>query len=119
MKKTVVIGASENPDRYSHKAILALRKQGIETHALGLRKGKVSDVLIQTHAKDVRDVDTVSLYVGPANQEHWLPSILELRPRRVIFNPGTENPMIEEILKSSGIEVTHACTLVLLSTQQY
>jgi predicted CoA-binding protein len=76
-------------------------------------------VLIQTHAKDFRDVDTVSLYVGPANQEHWLPSILELRPRRVIFNPGTENPMIEEILKSSGIEVTHACTLVLLSTQQY
>jgi predicted CoA-binding protein len=94
-------------------------KQGIETHALGLREGKVFDVLIQTHAKDFRDVDTVSLYVGPANQEHWLPSILELRPRRVIFNPGTENPMIEEILKSSGIEVTHACTLVLLSTQQY
>ena len=119
MKKTVVIGASENSERYSHKAILALRKQGIETNALGLKAGKVSDVEIQTDTKDINDIDTVSLYVGPANQEHWLPSILELRPKRVIFNPGTENPMLEEILKSSGIEVTHACTVVLLSTRQY
>jgi predicted CoA-binding protein len=119
MKKTVVIGASTNPERYSFKAILALVSHGVETYALGLREGMVANIPIVTLPGNLSEIDTVSLYVGPAHQDYWTSRIIELNPRRVIFNPGTENPSLENLLKSKGIEVEHACTLVLLATDQF
>jgi len=119
MKKTAVIGASTNPERYSYKAIQALVERGHETIALGLREGFVAGVSIHRNPQNAAHIDTVSLYVGPANQADWLQTILSLAPRRVIFNPGTENPELEELLLSKGIIIEHACTLVLLATNQY
>ena len=119
MKKTVVIGASSNPDRYSCKAIEALVSHGIETVALGLREGTVAGVTILRKPEPGDFADTVSLYVGAQHQIIWHDIILSLKPRRVIFNPGTENPSFENLLSSKGIEIEHACTLVLLATNQY
>jgi len=113
MKKTVVIGASTNPERYSYKAIQALVEHGIETIALGLREGTVAGIHI------LLKPENVTLYVGPAHQPQWQDTILALSPRRVIFNPGTENPSFENLLRSKGISAEQACTLVLLATNQY
>ncbi len=118
-KKTIVIGASENEDRYSNKAIRSLRKHSHEVIGFGLKEGKVLDVEIRKELKVVEDVDTVSLYVGPDHQESWKQFILDLKPKRVIFNPGTENPVFEKQLSDNGIETTEACTLVLLSINAY
>jgi predicted CoA-binding protein len=119
MKKTVVLGASPNPDRYSYKAIQALVEHGVETMALGIKEGTVSGVRITKELDFLSDIDTVTLYVGPENQMQWHDAILKMRPRRVIFNPGTENPSFEQILKNEGMDVERACTLVLLATNQY
>lgn len=119
MKKTVVVGASPNPDRYSHKAIQALVEHGYTTLAIGLKEGTVSGVHIAKQPEFISDIDTVTLYVGPENQLNWQDTILKMQPRRVIFNPGTENPSFEQLLKNKGIEVEEACTLVLLATNQF
>lgn len=119
MKKTVVIGASTHPERYSHKAIEALVNHGIETFALGLREGTVAGINILLKPENDIHCDTVTLYVGPAHQPQWEETILALSPRRVIFNPGTENPSLEDLLRSKGIRTERACTLVLLATNQY
>lgn len=119
MKKTVVIGASINPDRYSNKAIRALVAKGIKTYALGLKSGEVAGVAITPSPPPIDCIDTVSLYVGPRNQEAWVDTILSLNPNRIIFNPGTENPELELFFREKGIKTEHACTLVLLSTHQY
>jgi len=119
MKKTVVIGASTNPERYSYKAIQALVEHGIETIALGLREGTVAGIHILLKPENDIHCDTVTLYVGPAHQPQWQDTILALSPRRVIFNPGTENPSFENLLRSKGISAEQACTLVLLATNQY
>jgi predicted CoA-binding protein len=119
MKKTAVIGASYNPERYSYRAIQALVQHGHETIAIGLREGTVAGINIQKKPEIGQKADTISLYVGAAHQQAWLPVILELAPRRVIFNPGSENPPFENSLLSKGIEIEHSCTLVLLATNQY
>jgi len=118
-KKTVVIGASPNPARYSHLAIESLRGKGFETRAIGLRSGRVMDVDIETDQPEISDVDTVTLYVGPRHQDHWKQYIHSLKPRRVIFNPGTENAEFETELEKAGIETERACTLVLLGSGVY
>ena len=118
-KKTLVIGASENPARYSHLAIHSLRKKGYNVVALAKRQGIVSDVSIQTDFPFKQHIHTVTLYVGPQRQKEYFDSLLKLKPERVIFNPGTENTELEELLEGSGIETMEACTLVLLSTGQY
>lgn len=118
-KKTLVIGASENPVRYSNMAIRSLRQKGIEVVSLAKRTGKVLDVEIQTNFPTNETINTVSLYVGPQRQPEYYSQLLELNPKRVIFNPGTENEELAEILEKNGIEVILACTLVLLSTGQY
>jgi predicted CoA-binding protein len=118
-KKTVVIGASPNPARYSHLAIESLRGKGYETRAIGLRQGRVMDVDIETDQPEISDVDTVTLYVGPRHQEYWKSYIHSLKPRRVIFNPGTENAEFETELETAGIETERACTLVLLGSGVY
>ncbi len=117
--KTLVIGASENPERYSFKAISALISHHHQVVALGLRKGKVAGVTFDTEKKTYENIDTVTLYVGPQNQAEYFTYIISLKPRRVIFNPGTENPAFITQLKSAGIYPEIACTLVLLATGQY
>lgn len=118
-KKTLVIGASLKENRYSNIAIHRLTSNAIETLAIGLRKGEVEGVSIETDHKDFKDVHTVTLYLNPQRQEDYYEYIIGLHPQRVIFNPGTENPKFYEKLKKAGIEVEVACTLVLLSTNQY
>lgn len=119
MKKTLVLGASENPERYSNKAILKLRSYGHEVVAVGNRAGRVKDVDIHKGEVNAEDIDTVTLYLGPANQPPYYNYIIGLQPKRIIFNPGTENDELAELAKSKNIEPIEACTLVMLSTGQY
>lgn len=119
MKKTLVIGASTNPSRYSYLAINNLRHHGHEVCALGLKQGEVAGVNIDTEKLDYEDINTVTLYIGPQNQAEYEDYVISLNPKRVIFNPGTENLEFERRLQQEDIEVEEACTLVLLSTGQY
>jgi hypothetical protein len=118
-KKTLVLGASENPARYSFLAINSLRKHQHPVAAIGRRKGQVLDVEISTDKKPMDTVDTVTLYLNPLNQKEYYDYILSLRPKRIIFNPGTENNELYDLAKNNGIQPLEACTLVLLSTGQY
>lgn len=118
-KKTVVIGASPNPERYGFIATERLVKNGIETIPIGIKKGDINGLTIINNRPQVPDVHTVTLYLNPTNQQEWYSYILSLNPKRIIFNPGTENPEFEQMANNSGIETTEACTLVLLSTDQY
>jgi predicted CoA-binding protein len=119
MKKTVVLGASPNPDRYSFKAVMSLQAHGHEVYAVGNKQGSVGNVLIDSQLPADLDIDTVTLYLNPTRQEEWKSAIMDTKPRRVIFNPGTENPEFEKVLQENGIQTEVACTLVLLSTDQY
>ncbi len=119
MKKTLVFGASTKPHRYSYIAIRRLVDAGVETVAFGLRRGTVKGVHIQTSLEGMEGVHTVTLYMRPFRQKPFYQAILELKPKRVIFNPGTENPAFREILEDAGIEAEVACTLVMLSVGQY
>ena len=119
MKKTLVVGASLNPDRYSFKAINALRLAGHPVVAFGLKEGIVADVNIHKEWQFTSDIDTVTMYVNPQRQIELYDKIIALNPKRVIFNPGTENPEFETLLASEGIETEIACTLVLLSIEHY
>lgn len=118
-KKTLVIGASPKPHRYSYRAVSSLRSHGHEVVALAKRKNKVADVEIQTEFPDDEDIHTVTLYVGAPRQPEYYESILNMKPRRVIFNPGAENPEFYDKLEEKGIEAIEACTLVMLATHQY
>ncbi len=119
INKTLVLGASLNSERYSHKAILMLRKANIPVVAFGLKKGVVSDIEIETRLKSYKTIHTVTLYLNPKRQEAYMEYILGLNPKRVIFNPGTENPDFYKLLERYNIQYEIACTLVLLSTNQY
>ena len=119
MGKTLVFGASTNPARYSNIAIHRLVDNAIETEAFGIRLGNVSGVHIQNSLQDFQDIDTVSLYLNPKRQEQYYQAIVDINPRRVVFNPGTENPEFQKLLQENGIEVEVACTLVLLATGQF
>jgi len=117
--KTLVIGASTKPARYSNIAVNELRAKGYETIALGLRAGKIADVEITTEQILYDDIHTVTVYVGADRLGPSEDYIINLKPKRVIFNPGAENPPFAARLKEAGIEVVQACTLVMLSTGQY
>jgi predicted CoA-binding protein len=119
MKKTLVIGASENPARYSNKAINSLLDKGHEVLAIGNGKGKVAGVDYSSEKTMFANVDTVTLYINPKIQENYLDYIINLKPARLIFNPGTENEKLYNLAKVHGIEVLEACTLVMLATNQY
>ena len=118
-KKTLVIGASTNKSRYSNRAINSLRSHKVPTVAIGLRGGEVAGVQIETEKVPFEDVDTVTLYLGPPRQPQYYDYIISLRPKRVIFNPGTENPEFYRLLEKENIEAEVACTLILLATDQY
>lgn len=119
MKKTLVFGASLKPERYSNLAIQRLVATGIDTIAYGLREGTVSGVEIKDTLDKISDIHTVTLYLNPKRQEEYYTKIIAIHPKRVIFNPGTENPDFYTLLKQNEIEVDIACTLVLLSTGQF
>ncbi|HXB29295.1 MAG TPA: CoA-binding protein [Puia sp.] len=118
-KKTVVLGASANPARYSFLAINRLREHNHPVIAIGKRPAQVADVTVQVNTTPNADLDTVSIYLNKDNQKNYYDYILSQHPRRVIFNPGAENPEFEMILADKGIKVMEACTLVLLATGQY
>ena len=118
-KKTLVIGASLKTDRYSNIAIKRLTSYDHPVVAIGLREGEVLGVKISEAKEAFKDIDTVTLYLNPTRQEPYYDYILALKPARVIFNPGTENPEFYKLLKENNIESEVACTLVLLGTNQY
>ncbi len=118
-KKTVVLGATTKPDRYAFKAINMLVEKGNSVLAIGQNAGEVAGVKIQTKAIPLKNIDTVTLYLNPTRQRDYYNYIVEAKPKRVIFNPGTENPEFYQLLQLNNIKVEVACTLVLLSTNQY
>ncbi len=117
--KCAVIGLSDNPERYAYKAAERLLSHGYPVVGYGLRPVTVMGIPVITDKHTVTGIDTLTLYVGPAHQDAWLPLMLDIAPRRVIFNPGTENHIAEQKLIDAGIEVIEACTLVMLATGEF
>lgn len=118
-KKTLVLGASDNPARYSFLAINKLRRYGHPVVAVGRKNTFVGDVTVEKEKKAFENVDTVTLYLNSTHQKEYYDYILSLKPRRIIFNPGAENDELAALAKKNKIEPMEACTLVLLSTGQY
>ena len=118
-KKTVVIGASPNPERFSFKAVRKLQQYHHLVIAVGIRDGSIDDIQIQKGFPAVQDTHTVTLYIGPPRQPDYYSYILSLKPRRIIFNPGTYNDELTDLAEKNGINVMEACTLVLLATGNY
>lgn len=118
-KKTLVIGASDNPERYSYMAINSLRTHGHPVVAIGKKAIKVADVTANTHQALHKDIDTVTMYIGARHQKEYYDYLIALKPKRIIFNPGTENEELANLAKSNGIQAVEACTLVMLSTGQF
>lgn len=118
-KKTLVLGASPNPSRYSYLAVNKLSRYHHEVVAIGKRKGKAGEIEIDTEQKAIEGLDTITLYLNPQNQKQYYDYIISLKPKRIIFNPGTENPELYKLAGQNNIQVLEACTLVMLSTGQY
>lgn len=118
-KKTLVLGASTNPARYSFMAINKLRRYGHDVVAIGLRPGRVSDVDFHIDHPEIDNLDTITLYLNANNQKPYHDYILQQNPKRIIFNPGAENHELKKLAKEKGIRTQDACTLVMLSTGQY
>ena len=116
---TLVLGASTNPERYAYKAITQLRAKNYPVVAVGVKMGVVAGVEFKTNLEQLPPIHTVSMYLSAARQEMYYDKIIALQPRRVLFNPGTENPAFAQRLQNEGIGVENACNLVLLATNQY
>ena len=119
MSKTLVIGASLKPERFSYKAINMLRKCNHEVFALGLKAGKVNEVEIFTDKKQLTDIHTITIYLNPQRQKELYDYIVSLKPQRIIFNPGTENNELKKIATENNIKVVENCTLIMLNTGSY
>jgi len=121
MKKTVVIGASPSSSRYSNLVSLMLDNAGHEFVPVGIKQGEIlgKTILNLKDKPDIENVHTVTIYLNPNNQKDWYSYILSLNPKRIIFNPGTENTELGEMAKHRGIEVDYACNLVLIQTGQF
>jgi hypothetical protein len=118
-KKTLVLGASENPSRYSYIAMNRLKAHKHPVVAVGRKEAEVAGIQISKTPVEEEGVDTVTLYLNPTLQKEYYNYILHLHPKRIIFNPGTENPELMRMAKKKGIEPVVACTLVMLATGQY
>lgn len=118
-KKTLVLGASTNPSRYSYMAIHRLLEKGHKVVPVGMKKGEVAGIPIKNDFSGVEDIDTITLYVGPKHQPEYYDQIMNIKPERVIFNPGTHNPELIKSLEEKGIEAVEACTLIMLSAGTY
>jgi predicted CoA-binding protein len=119
MKKTVVLGASPNPERFSYRAVVSLAKKGFEVVPVGIKTGSIEGHPILNGTPDIKDVHTITLYLNKDRQKQYFGYILRLRPQRVIFNPGTYNKELMNLLGLNGIEVEEECTLVMLSTRNF
>ncbi len=119
MKKTLILGASTNTARYSYLVANKLVRKGHEIVNVGRKVGKVAGVAIEPAEEIHTDIDTITLYVGPKNQDVYYDYIIKTKPKRVIFNPGTENETLKQLLEEAAIEPVEACTLVMLNTGQY
>ena len=118
-KKTLVLGASENPERYSFRAVNQLSSHHHPVIAIGKKEGRIGAVAITTGTPALENIDTVTLYLNAQNQKAYYPYILSLHPKRIIFNPGAENRELYQLAADQGIQPLEACTLVLLSTGQF
>ncbi|EON78996.1 hypothetical protein ADIS_0589 [Lunatimonas lonarensis] len=120
-KKTVIIGASPNPARYAYLAAKMLKERKIHFVPVGIKNGEVlGEAILNLKEKPpISEVHTVTLYIGPQNQPEWYDYLLSLSPRRIIFNPGTENPELATLANEKGIETLYACNLVMLSSGQF
>lgn len=118
-KTTLVLGASENPERYSNKALKSLKERGFSAIAIGRKRGESDGISIQTGQPILGKIDTITMYLNPKNQIEYYDYILGINPRRIIFNPGSENPELIAKAVAKGIECEIACTLVMLSTNQF
>lgn len=119
MKKTLIIGASPNPMRYAYKAAHMLTAKGHDIVNVGIKKGEVAGVSIEEPGQVHTDIHTITLYIGPHLQDAYYDYILKTNPKRVVFNPGTENASLRSLLRENAIEPIEACTLVMLATGQY
>lgn len=119
MSRVVVLGASPDPGRFSHKAIRQLVKRNYDVVAIGKQKGFVGDIPIETGQPPIQDVHTILIYLSPLHQGEIFDYVLSLKPKRVIFNPGTESPEFEEILISHNILVVHDCSLVMMAMDRF
>ena len=120
-KRTLIVGATTNPDRYAFLVAQQFANRGLEFIPIGIKKGVVfgEEILDLKTKPPLKDIHTITLYLGPANQSEWIDYLVGLKPKRIIFNPGTENPEFFKRAKEAGIEVLPACNLVMLSTGQY
>ena len=120
-KKTAVLGATPNPSRYAFMATNRLKSYNHEVIPIGIKKGEIAgeQILDLRQKPEVFDIDTVTMYIGPRNQTEWEDYILSMNPKRIIFNPGSENPSLAKKAQERGIEVEYGCTLVMLSANQY
>jgi predicted CoA-binding protein len=121
LKKTVIIGATTNQSRYAYLAAEMLQQYNHEIVPVSIKRGIVlgKEILDLRSQPKIENVDTITLYINPGHQKEWYDYFLKLNPRRVIFNPGTENRELEKSLEDKGIEALEACTLVMLRTGQY
>jgi len=119
MKKTLIIGASPNPNRYAYRAASSLLNHGHEFVPFGIKRGEVFKHPILNEFPQDEEIDTITMYVNPSIQKAYHDDILKLNPKRIIFNPGTENDELRELAEAQGIETEYACTLVMLNTGQY
>ena len=117
--KTLVIGASVNPNRYSNRVVLKLLDSGIKVIPMGINQGNIADLVIVRPFEKQKNIHTVSIYITPEVQKEYYKYIINLQPKRVLFNPGTENPIFSQILQKHNIYWENSCSLVLLSTNQY
>lgn len=119
MKPTVILGASSNPDRYSFLATEKLARYGHDVYPIGIRSGNINGIEIITEKPELKNIDTVTMYLSAVNQKDWYNYIFSIHPKRIIFNPGAENPELEKLALEKGINVVNACTLVMLSIGNY
>ncbi|MHC1705475.1 MAG: CoA-binding protein [Tenuifilaceae bacterium] len=117
--KTLVVGASTNPSRFSYLSIKSLVKHNVDVEAIGLREGEVLGIKIQTGKPLLTDIHTITLYLNPERQQEYLEYFISLKPKRIIFNPGTENGVLMKLARANDIKVVFDCTLVMLNNGVY
>jgi predicted CoA-binding protein len=120
-KKTLIVGATDNPSRYAYLAANMFASRDMEFIPIGIKKGEIfgKEILDLKSKPDLKGIHTITLYIGPSHQEEWIDYLIGLKPKRIIFNPGTENPEFFKRASEAGIEVLPACNLVMLSTGQF
>ncbi len=119
MKKTLVLGASPNPIRFSHKAVKSLVRHGHEVVPIGNREGDIMWQKIIVGKPKIKDIHTITIYLNPKNQKEYYKYIFSLKPKRIIFNPGSENQELIGLAMQKDIDVTIACTLIMLNNNHY